>query len=251
MTIHIEDIQRVTLHEPGSRICSLDGCDRPPHAFGYCAMHYTRWKRYGDPKFVLNGNDGLVQTWLADLFASAPTDDCVSWPFAKTDEGYGIFQADKRRHVASRYVCEVTYGLPPTPKHQAAHSCGNGHLGCVNPRHLRWATKAENADDKMDHGTLLRGEQHGSSKLSEADVREIIARRSTGEMCKLIAKDFGITRQHVSALFTGRRWSPERRATADARFKDRKRKATLAGLERAVAAAGEAEAWNEGDEANG
>lgn len=39
--------------------------------------------------------------------------------------------------------------------------------------------------------------------------------------------------------------------TADARFKDRKRKATLAGLERAVAAAGEAEAWNEGDEANG
>ncbi|MEP0149963.1 hypothetical protein [Roseibium sp.] len=35
--------------------------------------------------------------------------------------------------------------------------------------------------------------------------------------------------------------------TADARLKDRKRKATLAGLERAVAAAGETETWKEGD----
>ena len=55
---------------------------------------------------------------------------------------------------------------------------------------------------------------------------------------------------HVTDIERIQRYEPGFK-TADARFKDRKRKATLAGLERAVAAAGKSEAWNEGDEANG
>ena len=29
--------------------CSIDGCDRPAAAGGYCASHYRRFKLYGDP----------------------------------------------------------------------------------------------------------------------------------------------------------------------------------------------------------
>lgn len=54
--------------------------------------------------------------------------------------------------IAARAMCILTNGLPPTPKHQAIHSCGNGHLSCVNPAHLRWGTAAENREDAIRHG---------------------------------------------------------------------------------------------------
>lgn len=44
---------------------------------------------------------------------------------------------------------------------------------CINPAHLRWATSAENAADKIQHGTTNRGERCGSALLSGARVRKI------------------------------------------------------------------------------
>lgn len=31
------------------RICTVDGCDEPVRARGWCAFHYQRWQRYKDP----------------------------------------------------------------------------------------------------------------------------------------------------------------------------------------------------------
>ena len=33
----------------GERICSIDDCERPTVARGWCDKHYRRWKRHGDP----------------------------------------------------------------------------------------------------------------------------------------------------------------------------------------------------------
>ena len=32
-----------------TRTCDVPGCDTVHRAVGYCAMHYNRWRRYGDP----------------------------------------------------------------------------------------------------------------------------------------------------------------------------------------------------------
>jgi hypothetical protein len=29
--------------------CSVEGCGKPVKARGWCAMHWNRWKRHGDP----------------------------------------------------------------------------------------------------------------------------------------------------------------------------------------------------------
>jgi hypothetical protein len=46
--------------------CTLDGCDKPYRAVGYCQMHYRRFRLYGDATIKINvgrksDRDGYVQ----------------------------------------------------------------------------------------------------------------------------------------------------------------------------------------------
>lgn len=90
--------------------------------------------------------------------------NCLIWPFGRNDRGYAYVQ---RLGYIARLICIKIYGLPPTNKHEAAHSCGNGHLGCINYHHLRWATHKENCLDDCC------GENHHRAKLTEEQVLEI------------------------------------------------------------------------------
>lgn len=95
--------------------------------------------------------------WLLD-HVEYPEKGCLIWPFARDGKGYGSLG----KKGAHRRMCEIVNGPAPTPKHHAAHSCGNGHLGCVHPRHVRWATCSENQMDRFLHGTATN--QHGPLK---------------------------------------------------------------------------------------
>jgi hypothetical protein len=39
------------------RLCKLDDCDSKYYCKDYCVVHYTRWKRHGDPYFVTPPKD--------------------------------------------------------------------------------------------------------------------------------------------------------------------------------------------------
>lgn len=128
------------------------------------------------------------------------------WPFAKGGNGYPIVVIDGHNRVASRVMCELVYGDALKPDLEAAHSCGNGNLGCMNPKHLRWATKKQNSADKVGHGTCNRGEKNGHAKITESAAREIIALRGT-MLQRDIAARFGICFQQVSLIQLHKKWS--------------------------------------------
>jgi len=103
-------------------------------------------------------------------------------------------------------MCILAHGEPPTPAHQASHSCGKGHEGCVSPRHLRWATASENEADKIDHGTVRRGSSINTAKLTEADVRQIRELYDSVGRAAL-ARRYGILPTTVWQVATRRSWA--------------------------------------------
>ncbi|MBB3411272.1 hypothetical protein FHT87_005225 [Rhizobium sp. BK316] len=186
-----------------SSSCSISGCDKLQYRKGYCQAHYRRLLRHGDP--LAGGTfEGDPLRFINEVAMLHTSDECLSWPFSKGRNGYGQIRIDGKTATASRYVCELAHGAPPTPKHEAAHSCGKGHLGCISPGHLDWKTKTENQADRLVHGTLMRGERHGQAKLTENDVRDILALKGNVTQSKM-AKRFGVTRQTISYIQCGKR----------------------------------------------
>lgn len=187
------------------RICSVEGCGKPVNARGYCRNHDHSWRKYQDPLFAAR-NHNPAKKFFEGLAAREPTDDCIIWPFSRSQNGYGVMWVETAMRTVSRLECMRAYGPPPDPKMDAAHSCGNGGLGCVNYRHLRWATRKENMKDKAVHGTEQRGERSGLSKLKEMDVRHIRILISRGLTCKEIGERFGVHRRTISDIKRAKTW---------------------------------------------
>ena len=187
-----------------SRLCSIPECDKPIDSHGYCKLHADRWRRCGDP-LVGRTPTGEPQRFYREVVLSYDGDECLAWPYARIAQGYGELVVDGQICLVSRLVCEAVNGPPPTPKHDAAHSCGNGHLSCVTKRHLSWKTRAENIADMVGHGTILRGEKSPSAKLTEGDVHRIRSLKGTTSQSQ-IARRFNVTPHTISDIYAGKTW---------------------------------------------
>lgn len=187
-------------------ICSVENCGKRHKAKGLCRAHYERFKAHGNP---LGGGTvrGEPMRFIQEVALNHTGEECLVWPFSKIgSKGRSKLIVDGKLRIASRYVCELVKGPPPTPDHEAAHSCGNGHLSCIAPDHLSWKTSKENKADMIIHGTRNRGERNGRSKLTEQQVHEI--RLLKGSMSqKEISLLFGIHRVDVGRIQTRKSWS--------------------------------------------
>ncbi|MGZ2438188.1 hypothetical protein ACVJMZ_000339 [Sinorhizobium medicae] len=149
---------------------------------------------------------GEARRYLQETVLAYEGDECLTWPYQRTSDGYGLMKLNGSKTTVSRHVCKKTHGAPPTPDHEAAHSCGNGRNGCVTKRHLYWKTHKENEEEKLIHGTRAVGERHGRAKLTKDAVREI--RKLSGRVPqKEIGAMFGVSQSAVSLIHLGKIWS--------------------------------------------
>ena len=132
---------------------------------------------------------GAAHQWLLD-HVNYEGDECLFWPFSRAD-GYGQFSHLGEIYRANRYMCELAHGKPPTPKHQAAHSCGQGDQGCINPNHLSWKTNGDNQLDRRSHGT----KSSGPKVTPEMRARLVSLKKEKTEM--ELASMFGLARSVV------------------------------------------------------
>jgi hypothetical protein len=200
--------------------CVVDGCPNEARSLigkykDLCNKHRQRARKYGDPSFSKTAGTGEPDKFLIAAINYKCCDDenchnpehCLIWPYYRGSTGYAIISRKKKPASATRIICEAVHGKPPTKKHEAAHSCGKGHLGCVNQRHLSWKTSEENKADQLLHGTRNRGARNGGAKITEAVAKQIKAEAALGNSThEAIAKRFGINRVTVTDIHLGRRW---------------------------------------------
>lgn len=138
-----------------------------------------------------NRGQGRGYAWLM-AHVNHQGDECLIWPFYRLmPGGYGTFGHLGELYYAHRYMCEQAHGPAPEGQH-AAHSCGKGSEGCVNPRHLSWKTVSENLKDRRRHGTQAGSKGH-VSHLTDQQIAEI--RSLKGKMSQYaIAEKFGVSR---------------------------------------------------------
>jgi len=104
-----------------------------------------------------------------------------------------------------RLVLETFVG--PCPKGcEACHSDGNPANNDIG--NLRWDTPLNNTRDKIQHGTIVRGEKATTSKLTNEKIREIKKLLKSGKLSRRkIAKIFGVCHQTINRIATGQSWS--------------------------------------------
>lgn len=189
------------------KICTVEGCGKPFGAKGLCWSHYGRMRNHGDP---LGGGPSRATVrepmrFYREVCLTYEGDQCLIWPYGKDRKGYGQLRVVNRKRTVSNLLCTDVYGEPPTPKHEAAHSCGNGTGGCVNKMHLSWKTRAENQADRIIHGTHQFGSNNHCAKLTEAQVLQIVGLEGKEKKEEIAAK-FGVSANHVSSIHRGEAW---------------------------------------------
>lgn len=80
-------------------------------------------------------------------------DECLIVPNSLPGSAASV-RYNCKQMSAARAMCIITQGLPENPEFFAIHSCGNGHLSCVNPKHLRWGTNGDNQRDRWIHAKV-------------------------------------------------------------------------------------------------
>lgn len=84
------------------------------------------------------------------------------------------------------------------------HACRNH--ACVAREHLSIGTSQDNANDKILHGTLLRGEDAGNAKITNDQARMIIDSFQNGQSLGQRSLEFGVAKSIIQSIDSANSW---------------------------------------------
>jgi HNH endonuclease len=160
----------------------------------------------GFPEYEVR-EDGEIRRAKSDKRGLGMGHILKSWVYSE----YGhrqikLFNSEhKLRFICIHQAVALAFiGPKPPDKDEVAHNDGVAwHNHWSN---LRWATHAENHEDKNLHGTNLVGERNPTARLSNSQVKEIKQRLAGGAKQKDLAAHFGVHKCTIQAIAAGRNW---------------------------------------------
>jgi len=182
--------------------CLVEGCLKKTHAKGYCTMHYTRLKRYGDVHFerpVGGPKQSTLQRFWSKVTLTADGTRCWEWQGVINNKGYGVTTENGKRWYAHRYSWMLATGNPPTAN--ILHSCDNPR--CVNPNHLREGTQKENMQEAS---AKQRCQGQATLPVTVQDVpiiRQLIKEKHT---TRELGKRFKVSYSTIQDINNGIHW---------------------------------------------
>lgn len=186
-----------------TRICTLDGCNKPSRVNKVCMMHHARMRTHGSYDTALTnfgtGNTPEERFWSRVDKTAA----CWNWTGHVQVGGYGHVQFKGKLYVAHRLAWFFTYGSHPTQL--LLHSCDNPR--CVNPSHLREGTAKENSGDAISRNRTARGTAVNTAKLQESDILRIRQSLTEGTRIADLARKFNVTWQNIRAIRDRQTWT--------------------------------------------
>lgn len=113
------------------------------------------------------------------------------------------YEGMTRTFYVHRLICRAFHG-DPGPNEECRHLDGTRTNNAAD--NLLWSDKETNEQDKIAHGTVVRGEKNGVARLTENSVREATKLASSGMPPDEIARIFGVAPHTIRDAIFRRRW---------------------------------------------
>lgn len=181
-------------------------CGKPlaTRTSGLCPAHNALKARNGSPTSRRIAPMGSVRATLV-RGANPDTDDCIIIPgWAERPK----VKFNDKQVPAARVVWMMVHGDPGEGVF-IRHTCngGSGAHGCVNLRHLRPGTPAENAADMVAADRQTRGERSPHHVLTDDAVREARALYADGGWTyKELGMRYGVSKSCMRRAVIGEGW---------------------------------------------
>lgn len=132
--------------------CSIEGCDQPTRARGWCRRHYLRWHKTGDPMGTLLRPPVNPDERFWSKVARGDVQDCWLWTGGKNPAGYGRMNVGTSRdssrvELAHRLAWTWHTGIEIPEGLVVLHLCDV--RACCNPHHLVLGTHQANIADMV------------------------------------------------------------------------------------------------------